>query len=149
MLARRRSRRMPRVRWTGVPARLLVPLALMALIFALSAQSDPGPDLGGLQTAASYVAHLILYAALWTAFAWALRWQRPALAFALAVLYGVTDELHQSAVAGRDASSADVLADALGAAAAWAATSRLRRRRDPRAAAPGPRPAAPTSPHSR
>ena len=34
---------------------------------------------------------------------------------AATVLYGVVDELHQATVPGRDASSLDLLADALGA----------------------------------
>ncbi len=112
-----------------VSARLLLPAALAALIWVLSSQSDPGPDLGGLQAAASYVAHLVLYAALWTALAWALRWRRPWLALVLTVGYGVVDELHQSTVEGRDATAVDVMVDALGAGLAWALTSRVLRRR--------------------
>ena len=37
------------------------------------------------------------------------------LAFGIAFLYGITDELHQSAVPGRDAALGDVAADTLGA----------------------------------
>jgi VanZ family protein len=55
-----------------------------------------------------------------------------------AVLYGLSDEVHQSFIPGRDASVGDVVADALGAllgAAAWVVgcrvlgrfTSRVRR----------------------
>ncbi len=52
------------------------------------------------------------------------------------VLYGVTDEWHQSFVPGRDASAGDVAADALGSFAAagtvyaWGIISRGSRRRD-------------------
>jgi VanZ family protein len=53
-------------------------------------------------------------------------------AFALAVLYGVSDEVHQSFVPGRTPDVEDLLADALGAAvalgAAWASAILLRRR---------------------
>ena len=43
-------------------------------------------------------------------------WALAAVAFALAVLYGVGDELHQTFVAGRTASEADLGLDAAGAA---------------------------------
>jgi VanZ family protein len=54
-------------------------------------------------------------------------------AFLLATLYGATDEFHQMFVAGREASVSDLVADALGAAAAagvllaWAIIRRQRR----------------------
>jgi VanZ family protein len=110
-----------------VGRRLLLPAAVAGLIWVLSSQPDPGPDLGGLQPAASYVAHVVVYAALWMSLAWALRWRRPGLAFVLTVAYGVVDEVHQSFVEGRDATAVDVVADALGASVAWAVTRRLRR----------------------
>lgn len=37
------------------------------------------------------------------------------MAFLFAVIYGITDELHQSVVPGRDAAIGDILADTLGA----------------------------------
>jgi VanZ family protein len=110
-------------------ARFSVPVALMALIWVLSSDPDPGPDLGAVQTVASKLAHLVLYAALWTAFAWALRFRRPLLAFVLAVAYGGVDEVHQSHVEGRHGTVGDVLIDAVGAGLAWAAWSHVRRRR--------------------
>ncbi len=61
---------------------------------------------------------------------------RAVLAAVLAVLYGLTDEWHQSFVPGRTADVFDVAADAVGACAAvllaWACAILLRRR-DPRA----------------
>jgi VanZ family protein len=48
-------------------------------------------------------------------------------AFVLATLYGVSDEVHQSHVPGREADVMDLLADALGAAGgalAWYAKGR-------------------------
>jgi len=44
-----------------------------------------------------------------------------AIAFALTVGYGITDEIHQSFVPGRDSSALDVVADAVGFALAAAA----------------------------
>jgi len=44
---------------------------------------------------------------------------------ALGVLYGVTDEWHQSFVPGRDASIADWIADCIGVVAGYAATTGL------------------------
>ena len=120
--------------------RFLPAAAIMALIFALSAQPDPGPDLGSLQLVASKLAHLLLYGALWTALAWALRFERPVLAFALTVLYGASDEIHQTFVEGRTGTPIDVAIDGAGAALAWwvvsasarpAGTPSARRRRRP------------------
>jgi VanZ family protein len=52
------------------------------------------------------------------------------------ILWGISDEFHQSFVPGRNASAWDVLADAVGIALAvlvvWAATSRGVRARQPR-----------------
>ena len=54
-----------------------------------------------------------------------------AAAIVLASLYGVTDELHQRYVHGRDPDWRDWMADALGSATgAFAAALLLRRRRD-------------------
>ncbi|MDP3767398.1 MAG: VanZ family protein, partial [Dehalococcoidia bacterium] len=71
-------------------------------------------------------AHLGLYAALALLLCWALAsgagrqglasgWPIAAMAFALAVLYGAADEVHQAFVPGRTASEADLLLDAVGA----------------------------------
>ena len=131
-------------------ARLLLPAALAAAIWFLSSQPSPGPDLGGLQGAASYVAHFVLYAALWTTLAWALRWRRPVLALVVTVAYGAVDEVHQSFVEGRDAAALDDAVDALGAGLAGLIArhvhERPRHRND--AAAPAP-PCTPTHQHSR
>lgn len=57
-------------------------------------------------------------------------WRHAVLAaIALAVAYGVVDELHQSQVPGRDASVADVIADLVGALAGAALAARVYRRR--------------------
>lgn len=101
----------------------------MGLIWWLSSQPDPGPDLGALDVAAAKAAHLVLYGTLWLAFAWALRFERPLAAFGLTVAYGAVDELHQAQVEGRTGTPVDVAIDAIGAALAWAATAAVRRRR--------------------
>ena len=98
----------------------------MAVIFALSAQpglrvsDDPGVDLP-----IRHVAHVLAFGVLavlllrgltsraeepWT-------WRQAALAVALATLYGVTDEIHQTYVPLRTGHLVDVGWDLLGAAA--------------------------------
>lgn len=96
--------------------RAAVPLALMALIFYLSAQSDPGANLGAV---GSVVAHAGEFGLLALAWAWALapavRWPTlAAVAAAIAFAYALTDELHQSFVPGRDADPFDIAVDAVG-----------------------------------
>ena len=100
-----------------------LPAALwMAGMFYLSHQSAP------LEPVASEVSpvlvHIVVYAVLaillYTAIAppgyAAPKWVPASIAFALAVLYGFSDEVHQAFVPGRIASEADVLADGVGAA---------------------------------
>jgi len=95
------------------------PVALMALIFALSSRRDLDPGPGALGEAIPVLAHLglfgLLFALLWRALPGA-----PAAAAVVAVLYGVSDELHQSTVPGRDATVFDVATDALGVALTYA-----------------------------
>lgn len=55
-----------------------------------------------------------------------LGWLRGLAALAIAVLYGVSDEWHQSFVPGRDTSFGDLLADTIGAAVAILAVARHR-----------------------
>ena len=101
-----------------------LPAALwMAGIFYLSHQSAPLGKTASLIE--SIVAHLGLYAGLALLLCWALisntnrtftpRWVPVGLAFALTVLFGVSDELHQAFVPGRTSSEADVAVDAAGA----------------------------------
>ena len=107
----------------------LPPLALMAVIFALSAQPDLNSGLGTLDFVGRKIVHASEYALL--CFLWwrALRTVAPegravALAFAIAVAYASTDELHQGSVPGRHGTPVDVGIDAFGAAAAALAIRR-------------------------
>ncbi len=82
------------------------PVALMAVIYALSSRSDLDPGDGLRGDVLPVLAHLGLYALLF-ALTWRAVPRRPALAAAVALLYGVSDELHQSTVPGRDATAVD------------------------------------------
>ena len=86
----------------------------MALIFGLSAQPDLGTGLGGWDTVLRKFAHMAEYGLLWLLWWRALRWRRPALAVAITIAYAISDEVHQSFVAGRHGAASDVAIDALG-----------------------------------
>ena len=110
-------------------SRSLAPLALMGLIFYLSAQPSVGPDLPGWTRV---VAHFAQYAALAALWAWALV---PALgtrgllvAGAVSFAYAISDEYHQSFVEGRDSDPFDVMVDAVGIAFALAVAAQARGR---------------------
>ena len=99
---------------------LLIALAIAAAIFLQS--SRPSPDLGSASAGelASMIAHLTLYASL--AFALVNALSNPRLAAVagmalLALVYGVSDEVHQSFVDARTGSLGDVGLDAIGSAA--------------------------------
>lgn len=100
--------------------RLWGPVALWAgAIFAASSRSDTG----ALGRAPDWLTHGLAYAtlslllcrALCGGFGAPLSWRVAALSTALATLYGVSDEFHQSFVPGREPSGADVAKDLLGA----------------------------------
>jgi len=104
---------------TALWPRALVPLALMALIFYLSAQPSVGPELPAWTR---IVAHFTEYAVLATLWLWALYpalgpWAL-AVAAGISILYAISDEYHQSFVEGRDSDPLDVAADTVGVAAA-------------------------------
>ena len=107
------------------------PIALMALIFALSAQPDLNSGLGTIDLIGRKLVHATEYGLL--TFLWwrALRTiasPRAAVALALGISIGYagTDEFHQSYVNGRHASPIDVLIDATGAVAVAALLMRRR-----------------------
>ena len=101
----------------------LPPIALMAVIFLLSAQPDLSSGLGTIDLIGRKLIHATEYAAL--CFLWwrALRTiagPRAAIVLALGVAIGYagTDEFHQRFVHGRHGTPVDVLIDATGATAA-------------------------------
>jgi VanZ family protein len=99
------------------------PVALMGLIFFLSAQPDLSSGLGAWDVLLRKIAHATVYAALFLLWWRALRDTGPevrviAAAWLIAIAYSATDEIHQSFVTGRHGSPLDVLIDAGGASAA-------------------------------
>jgi VanZ family protein len=109
-----------RATWHGV-LRWLPPVAWMAVIFAAShTPAARIPSAGPWDVLVKKGGHLASYALL--AWLW-LRALRPALspprlawaAFAIAVLYAASDEVHQTFVEGRNGTPVDVAIDAAGA----------------------------------
>jgi VanZ family protein len=107
--------------------RYIPPIALMCVIFALSAQADLNSGLGAWDTVLRKTVHMLAFGLLW----WL--WQRalamPLAAAAIALGYAASDEWHQSFVEGRVGSALDWGIDAVGivvAAALWARSSRRR-----------------------
>ncbi len=102
-------------------------LAMMALIFVLSSQSglrvsqDPSVD-----KPFRISGHLLAFASLAALLLFALArggrpgWYHVAIALGLTILYGASDELHQSFVADRTGRLDDLVVDTLGAAAGLA-----------------------------
>jgi len=110
-------------------SRYAPPLAVMALIYALSAQPDLGTGLGVWDTILRKLAHITIFGALWLALARATDWRRPVLATVIAVLYAISDEFHQTFVNDRHGSPFDVAIDTIGmglAALAWLQAARCR-----------------------
>jgi VanZ like protein len=107
--------------------RALPALAFMGLIFWLSAQPHLGTGLGIWDFVLRKLAHMTEYGVL------TLLWYRAlapslgraeAAAATIALLYAISDEWHQSFVAGRHASPIDVGIDAVGIVLALLALSR-------------------------
>lgn len=103
----------------------LPPLAWMGVIFYLSAQPQlptaPEPLMDALlKKGGHFMAYALLALLWWRALSRGKKTDRTtlALAFVIAVLYGLSDEFHQSFVPGRHPSPWDVLIDAAGAAVA-------------------------------
>jgi VanZ family protein len=97
------------------------PLALMALIFLLSAQPSLNSGLGWIDHVGRKLVHASEYALL--CFLWwrALRTVMDRVhalvpALVIAVAYAATDEIHQRFVSGRHSTWVDVLIDSMGAA---------------------------------
>jgi len=109
--------------------------AWAALVFLASAQSDlvfvPDPALDLIVRKLGHAGVFgILALLLWRAFATTTRVRRPwAWALALAILYAISDEVHQGGVSGRYSSPVDVAIDAAGALIAVASVALMYRRR--------------------
>ena len=115
--------------WNSRFTRWLAALAWMGVIFFLSAQSSL-PDLTpGAPHLEEIGGHLLVYAVL------VLLWERALRAagvrragwwaLAIAALYGLSDEFHQSFVPGRTMTVVDLAFDVVGAGAALLVTGRL------------------------
>ena len=117
-------------------------IAVMAVIFVLSAQSGlKVSEDAAVDKPFRITGHLLAFGTLAATFLLALSWpRRPRLrdalvAFGLTVLYGLSDEWHQSFVPDRTGRLDDVVTDAIGAlaglAVAWVGLSWLVERRSP------------------
>jgi VanZ family protein len=101
-------------------------VAWMGVIYYLSAQPDlPQTDTHWADLLISNTAHAFVFGVL--AVLWARAWNQHRhgllLAFALTMLYALSDEVHQTFVPGRHADPWDLVCDGLGAALAlglWA-----------------------------
>jgi len=112
----------------GSFARLWLPvLAWAGLIFAFSSVPDLGTGLGDWDLAARKLAHAAEYAVLGALLVRATG--RAGLAFAIGTLYAVSDEIHQTFVAGRAGSPLDVAIDAIGVACGVMLWQTIRARR--------------------
>jgi VanZ family protein len=106
----------------GPVSRYAPPVAVMALIFWLSATPDLSSGLGSLDLVLRKAAHITIFALLWLTFVRATDWRRPIAATLAALVYAGSDEFHQTFVHGRHGAVSDVAIDAIGmgiAAFAW------------------------------
>lgn len=117
--------------WWGLAA------VWMGLIFYFSAQSnfDFVPErwqVDPLSWSVHFLEYGVLALLLWQALLATPRLSRrsASLAFALTLLYAISDEWHQFYVPGRYSDVRDVMVDALGALAALWLAQRLQRQRD-------------------
>ena len=108
------------------------PLALMGVIFFLSAQPDLNSGLGVWDTVGRKFVHFAIFGALWWLWDRALGHRHGLVAATITVAYAVSDEYHQTFVDGRVGSPRDVLIDTAGVLAAWALTRWLGRQRERR-----------------
>ena len=105
------------------------PLALMGLIYLLSAQPDLNSGLGVIDMVGRKIVHMAEYGVLWWLWWRAFRFRRPLLAAVITLAYAATDEYHQTFVHGRHGSPVDWAIDAAGVAVAWSVcTLRMRSR---------------------
>ena len=125
--------------------RVLLPLAVMAVIFILSAQPAGGHHAWWVIVLRK-LGHITGYTLLTGAWWWALRGlvDRPLLwAVGISLAYACTDEYHQTFVPGREGTPRDVAIDAIGMALAAYVLTRPAVRRISRS---GPRASPASSP---
>jgi VanZ like family len=106
---------------SSLALRLLSPLALMAVIFVLSAQPDLSTGLGFWDLLLRKIAHMSVFAALtllWLRALGGLTGRALLAAVVISLLYAISDEYHQTFVAGRSGRALDVGIDAIGIAVA-------------------------------
>ena len=111
---------------TSAVSRFAPPLAVMALIFFLSAQTSADPELPAWEVVLRKLGHMTEYAVLWLLWWRALGHRHVAAAVAITLGYAATDEFHQTFVTGRHGTPVDVLIDAAGVAVAAALYRRSR-----------------------
>jgi hypothetical protein len=112
---------------TSAVRRFLPPVAVMAAIFVLSHQPAGQlslPSLPGIDKLAHAVIYGLLAITVIRSFSRIMQQSRPGIVVMIAglwcLLYGLSDECHQSFVPGRFVSGLDVLADLVGALIAGA-----------------------------
>lgn len=113
-------------------SRFAPPLALMGLIFFLSAQPDLNSGLGIWDLIGRKIVHFTIFGLLWWLWDRAFGYRHAASAALITIAWAITDEFHQSFVEGRNGAPRDVLIDAAGVLAAWLLSRLLARRRERR-----------------
>jgi len=117
----------------GLIGRFGPPLALMALIFFLSAQEGLNSGLGVIDAVGRKGVHMAEFGGLWWLWWRAFEWRRLGLSITIALAYAASDEIHQTYVAGRSGTVWDFAIDAAGVGVAGLLTVWLARRRRERA----------------
>ena len=123
-------------RLLALASRFLPPLALMAVIFFLSAQPGLNSGLGIWDVVLRKLAHMVEFGLLWFLWWRAFGYRAVLAAVVIALAYAASDELHQTFVPDRSGSPFDWAIDAAGVGLAGAAVVlwfRLTRSPAPRA----------------
>src|SRR5829696_3016935 len=110
------------------------PLAVMGVIFALSAQADLNSGLGLIDHIGRKLVHMAEYGLLFILWLRAFKWKTAGAAAAITIAYSATDEFHQTFVHGRVGTPVDVLIDSAGVLIAYLAFRAVRNRRSQRRA---------------
>jgi len=104
------------------------PVALMGVIFLLSAQPDLNSGLGTIDLVGRKLVHMLEYGLLWWLWLRALHFRHPWAALTLVAIYAASDEYHQTFVHGREGTVRDWVIDLAGVALAAILWRRARRR---------------------